>query len=152
MIRCDSAEYACLYILPHLFNRFFRLQDRRTFKERSILDHIFIRKCQIMGTGFCRDIIPFILRCFDLLRNRRMRHVTDMCFASCGLCNLDDCIRSHDLCNYRTGFQVCLPVIAPGFLHSLFLIFDDRIVFTVETCSSIKLFNDIHGLQSLSIA
>src|SRR5699024_8188665 len=32
VIRCDSAEYACLYILPHLFNRFFRLQDRRTFK------------------------------------------------------------------------------------------------------------------------
>ena len=152
MVGSDSAEYACLYILPHFLYCLFGLQDGRAFKERSVLDHIFVSEGQIMSTGLCRDIIAFILGGFDLLCNRRMGYMADMSLASCGLRKLNDRVCRHDLRNYRTGLQISLPVIASGLFHSLFLILDDGVVFTMEACTSVKLFDNVHRFQRLAVA
>ncbi len=65
--------------------------------------------------------------------------------------DLDDGVGGNDLSNHRTRLKECLPVVASGFLHSLLLILDDRIVFTVEARASVKFLDNIHGLHRLAV-
>ena len=151
MVGRNSAEYPCFHILPHLLDSFLRLKNRSALIKRSFLNHIFVTERQIMSTGLRRNIISFVLRRFNLFSYRRVRHMTDMRFTSRRFGYLDNRIGSDDLRYNRAGLKKRFPVVAAGFFHPLFLILDDRIIFTMESRSPAEFLNDIHGLHCLPI-